>query len=104
MRITPILLMLVATSLVQRAEAQEFDFAKHRDRHSWIWKTPKRPAPPAVKRTQWPIDPIDAFILAKLESKSLSPARPAADRVWLTARYSHGLWHRFRGQVTRNIS
>ncbi|HYZ86964.1 MAG TPA: c-type cytochrome domain-containing protein, partial [Bryobacteraceae bacterium] len=38
---------------------------------------------PAVKRSAWVRSPIDAFILAKLETKGLDPAPPADKRTWL---------------------
>jgi len=44
----------------------------------WSFITPTRPALPAVKTDAWVRNPIDAFILASLESKQLSPA-PEAD-------------------------
>ena len=39
----------------------------------------KRPAVPQVKNPAWVRTPIDAFVLAKLDEKNLSPVR-AADR------------------------
>src|SRR5262245_7968638 len=51
----------------------------------WAWQTPKRPAVPSVKQNAWLHNPIDAFILAKLEAKGLSPA-PPADPVTLLRR------------------
>jgi hypothetical protein len=37
-----------------------------------------RPSPPAVKNVAWVSNPIDAFILAKLEATGLTPAPPAS--------------------------
>ncbi|MBW3540482.1 MAG: DUF1553 domain-containing protein [Planctomycetes bacterium] len=48
---------------------------------------PQRPEPPAVKNTAWPRNPIDNFILAKLEAAGLTPA-PEADRRTLARRVS----------------
>src|SRR6185503_8678700 len=45
----------------------------------WSLIPPARPAPPAVKNAAWVRNPIDAFILAKLEQAKLTPA-PEADR------------------------
>ncbi|HEU0123946.1 MAG TPA: PSD1 and planctomycete cytochrome C domain-containing protein, partial [Bryobacteraceae bacterium] len=54
--------------------------AKKRDSHlDWALTKPKAPAAPAVKNAAWVSNPIDAFVLAKLEAKGLQPA-PAADR------------------------
>ncbi len=44
----------------------------------WSFITPTRATPPAVKNKGWVRNPIDAFILAKLEAAGLSPA-PEAD-------------------------
>ena len=45
----------------------------------WAYKPPVAAAPPTVKNPTWARNPIDRFILAKLESKGLTPA-PAAER------------------------
>ena len=44
----------------------------------WSFRKPVRPPLPTVKDASWVRNPIDAFILAKLEQQGLSPA-PAAD-------------------------
>jgi hypothetical protein len=43
----------------------------------WAYQPIKRPEPPAVKNKSWVRNPIDAFVLAKLEASGLSPNRPA---------------------------
>ncbi|MCX6598739.1 MAG: PSD1 and planctomycete cytochrome C domain-containing protein [Acidobacteria bacterium] len=43
----------------------------------WAFQPPLKPAVPAVKNTAWVRNPIDAFVLAKLEAKGWNPARPA---------------------------
>jgi mono/diheme cytochrome c family protein len=48
------------------------------DRAHWAFQPVKRPAVPAVKHAEWVRNPIDAFILARLEAKGLSPNSPAA--------------------------
>jgi len=48
---------------------------------------PVRPAVPAVKNKGWVRNPVDAFILAQLEAKRLTPA-PEADRRTLARRGS----------------
>jgi hypothetical protein len=53
----------------------------------WAFVTPKQPPVPAVKRTDWPRTPIDAFILATLEREGLAPS-PEADRPTLIRRLS----------------
>jgi hypothetical protein len=44
----------------------------------WAFQPVKRPALPAVKNRAWSVNPIDTFILAGLEAKSLSPNPPAS--------------------------
>lgn len=49
-------------------------------RQFWAFQTPKRHTPPAVKETSWPRQPLDAFVLAKLEAQRLPHAKPAEFR------------------------
>ena len=48
------------------------------DRSWWAWKKIAKPVVPAVKNRSWVKNPIDAFILSKLEKQGLSPAPPAS--------------------------
>ncbi|MBI3465044.1 MAG: DUF1549 domain-containing protein, partial [Planctomycetes bacterium] len=53
----------------------------------WSFVPPVRPPVPAVKNTAWVRNPIDAFVLARLEREALAPAAEA-DRVTLLRRLS----------------
>jgi hypothetical protein len=53
----------------------------------WAFIPPKRPAEPAVKTASWALNPIDKFILAKLEAEKLTPSLPA-DKATLLRRAS----------------
>ena len=53
----------------------------------WAYVAPRRPALPAVKRAGWANNPIDLFVLARLEREGLSPS-PAAGREALLRRLS----------------
>src|SRR6185437_3384462 len=53
----------------------------------WSFIAPARPALPQVQNQAWVRNPIDAFILAKLEARGLQPA-PEADRRTLARRLS----------------
>lgn len=53
----------------------------------WAFVAPSMPAFPEVKNLDWGRNPIDRFILAKLEKEGLTPA-PEADRVTLIRRLS----------------
>lgn len=54
-------------------------------RNHWAFKAPVRPAVPAVDRKKWPRNPIDHFILARLEQEKLNPS-PEADKLTLLRR------------------
>jgi len=56
-------------------------------RNHWAFKPPLRPAVPSVKHKKWPRNPIDNFVLARLEAKKLGPS-PEADRRTLIRRLS----------------
>ena len=45
-----------------------------------VFRPPQRPDAPAVADRSWPANPIDAFVLARLEGENLSPAQPAGPR------------------------
>jgi hypothetical protein len=56
----------------------------------WAYGPLTRPPVPAVKRPEWVRNPVDAFVLAKLEEKGLAPA-PPADRRSLIRRVTFDL-------------
>ncbi|MEE2907495.1 MAG: PSD1 and planctomycete cytochrome C domain-containing protein [Planctomycetota bacterium] len=49
----------------------------------WAWKPIDNPAVPVVNNTNWIRDPLDAFVLAQLESEELAPAAQAEPTTWL---------------------
>ena len=51
----------------------------------WAFQPRQSPSPPAVADSDWVRNPIDAFILARLEANGLAPA-PPADRLALLRR------------------
>lgn len=53
----------------------------------WAFQPIKKPAVPAVRDTSWVQNPIDAFVLAKLEAQGLTPS-PRADKRTLLRRAS----------------
>ena len=53
----------------------------------WSFIPPKRSNPPEVQDAKWPLNPIDRFILARLEREGLKPS-PEADRHLLIRRVS----------------
>lgn len=53
----------------------------------WAFVAPKSQALPAVKQSEWPRQPLDRFVLARLEKEGLSPS-PEADKSALLRRVS----------------
>ena len=45
----------------------------------WAYQKPVRPDLPTINKIDWPRNPIDHFILARLEQESLAPSPPAED-------------------------
>jgi hypothetical protein len=66
--------------LLKRWIAEGAEYQPH-----WSFIAPARPPLPAVKKNAWVRNPIDRFVLAKLEQTGLSPA-PAADARTLARR------------------
>ncbi len=64
------------------ADKKVFDLAARKASH-WCWQPILDPAIPAVANKNWPLDPLDAFILAKLEANNFQPAKLAAPRARL---------------------
>jgi hypothetical protein len=66
--------------LLKRWIQEGAEYQKH-----WAFVPPQRPPLPAVKNASWPRNPIDHFVLARLEAEGLKPA-PEADRYTLARR------------------
>jgi hypothetical protein len=49
----------------------------------WAFQPVKDPAVPAVRAADWPVSPIDRFVLARLEANRMIPAKPADRRTLL---------------------
>ena len=69
----------------EKALATDLDPRKH-----WAFQPVRKPGLPVTKNKEWSTHPIDAFILAKLEAKGLSP-NPSADPRTLLRRLSFDL-------------
>ncbi|MBP9903355.1 MAG: DUF1549 domain-containing protein, partial [Verrucomicrobia bacterium] len=59
-------------NLLKQWIAQGADWKAH-----WSFIKPERPPVPAVKSQRWPRNPIDSFILARLDNERLRPAKEA---------------------------
>jgi mono/diheme cytochrome c family protein len=69
------------------ADGRPDPLVSDKDRDFWAFRSPKPVAPPAVAHPEQVRNPIDAFILAKLEGKGLTLS-PEADRLTLLRRVS----------------
>ncbi len=69
--------------------AMELRLAEARQKH-WAFQPVNDPAPPATANAAWVKSPIDAFVLARLEEKGLSPSA-TADRRTLVRRATYDL-------------
>jgi hypothetical protein len=65
-----------STTPVRKGEFQITD----KDRQHWAFQPVKRPPLPAIKNKGWVSNPVDAFVLARLEEKGLEPSPPATKR------------------------
>src|SRR6266481_6157396 len=75
-----ILALLLCTAPVLADDLAKFALPiKPEHRRHWAFQPLNRPAIPTVRDASWVRSPIDAFILAKLESRGWQPA-PAVDR------------------------
>jgi len=63
-----------------------FDLAARAAEH-WCWNPVKDSEPPTITQKDWPVSTVDRFILARLESRRLSPAPPADPRALLRRVY-----------------
>ena len=70
------------TELLTRWIAEGASWPADAGKH-WAFVPPVRPAVPAVKHKAWPRNPIDHFILAKLEERGWQPSPAAEKRVLL---------------------
>ncbi len=65
---------------------ENFDLQKRKAEH-WAWTPLARPPLPVVHNSTWALQPLDQFVLAKLEANSLQPAAPAAAHELLRRAY-----------------
>ncbi len=66
-----------------------FDLLQRRDSH-WCWQPIQNPPIPMVRDADWPLKPLDYFILSRLEQADLTPS-PPADRPTLLRRVTFDL-------------
>lgn len=67
-------------------QSAEFNWRERKGEH-WCWQPIQPTSPPAVIDADWPKNPIDHFILAKLEAADLTPAAEADRRTLVRRLY-----------------
>ena len=67
--------------------SSEANAGKPRNWDHWAFQPPQRPPVPTVANKAWVRNPIDSFVLARLEKEKLQPS-PEADRATLLRRVS----------------
>ena len=73
-----------------KAEASAPEAGQSKSKH-WSYQPVKAPAAPSVKNKDWVRTPIDAFVLAPLEAKELTPS-PEVDRAAFIRRATLDAW------------
>ena len=71
------LLVVVNVTLGQEKVPSEPELTPA-DKSHWAFQSPKTSPLPTVKNSTWANNPIDLFILEKLEAKRLAPSQPAS--------------------------
>src|SRR5207253_60983 len=66
-----------------KAAAAPPAFDREAARRFWAFRPPARQSLPRVRNQAWPAQPIDFFILARLEQAGFEPAPAAGRRTWL---------------------
>jgi hypothetical protein len=89
-RFFPALLSLLVATIAHAAESPDADELARYDarikpshRQHWSFQPFAQPAVPAVQNPGWVRNPIDAFILARLEARGWQPSPPAEARALL---------------------
>jgi hypothetical protein len=63
------------------AVAKPIDFEA--GRKHWAYQPIRMPQTPKVKNQRWSAEPIDRFVLARLEAHGIAPSAPADRRTWI---------------------
>jgi hypothetical protein len=66
-------------AVVRTGDAPTFDLAKRKAEH-WCWQPIRNPKLPETKNPFWTTQPLDSFVLAKLEEAGIDPAKTADRR------------------------
>ncbi|MFT4542889.1 MAG: hypothetical protein ACI841_002794 [Planctomycetota bacterium] len=64
--------------LLRQWIAEGAEYTEH-----WAFVPPTRSAPRRIEHDGWTLDPIDAYVLARMQSQRLAPAKEASRAEWL---------------------
>jgi cytochrome c553 len=70
----------VVEAFASAIDAMKPEVKAHVPQTEWAYRKPVRAGVPAVRNSGWVRNPIDAFVLARLEGKGMTPAREASRR------------------------
>src|SRR5581483_4434560 len=70
-----------------QAVAKKRGLSIEEGRQFWSFIPPREPPLPKVARADWPLDPIDRFVLARMEERQLAPAADADPRTLVRRLY-----------------
>jgi len=84
-KLTPEQVGIIRAWIDQGAKMPEKVISDKVPAQHWAFKAPTRPDLPAVKDRKWVRNPIDRFVMARLEAEKLTPC-PEADRITLLRR------------------
>ena len=84
-----VVVLIAGFAFAIRAVETQREFTAAQKKY-WAFQPVVKPPVPAVKNKAWAKNPIDAFILAKLEEKKIPPA-PRADKITLLRRATFDL-------------
>ena len=73
------------TALAQAVRKKEIDFEAAR--RQWAFRPHVSPPPPKVKAGDWVTNPVDQFVLARLEKQGLKPAEDASPNALIRRLY-----------------
>ena len=84
-----LILALLTVGTCVRAQGSEVasSVAPIQEKGHWAFELLRRPQPPVVRNQAWVRNPIDNFVLARLESEGIEPS-PETDKVTLLRRVS----------------
>jgi hypothetical protein len=80
------MLMAAGLALAEPATEAAKGFTQQQKRY-WAFQTVQRPSVPVVASKAWARNPIDAFVLSRLEAKSLAPNPPAGKATLIRRAY-----------------